>query len=108
MWGSKVMLMGTGMVKGAFAFQFDLEQFFQHTDVDTPAGDLIMIPPPRYQQKRDDGTRLYWKAIKWLQGAKGTARASHLKLVMLLPGMHSPPSCHCPPLLPGLHACLAQ
>ena len=43
-----------------------------------------MIPPPRYQQKRDDGTRLYWKAVKWLQGAKGAGRASHLKLVMLL------------------------
>ena len=84
MWGSTVMLMGAGTVKGAFPFQFDLKQFFQHTDVDTPAGDLIMIPPPRYQQKRDDGTRLYWKAVKWLQGAKGAGRASHLKLVMLL------------------------
>ena len=35
-----------------------------------------MIPPSRYQQKRDDGTRLYWIAVKWLQGAKGAGRAS--------------------------------
>ena len=84
MWASTVLVMSTGAVRGAFPFQFDLKQFFQHTDVSTPAGDLIMIPPPRYQQKRDDGTQLYWKAVKWLQGAKGAGRASHLKLIALL------------------------
>ena len=29
-------------------------------------------------------------------------------LLVDLPGKHPPPSCHCPPLLPGLHACPAQ
>ena len=49
MWASTVLVMSTGAVRGAFPFQFDIKQFFQHTDVSTPAGDLIMIPPPRYQ-----------------------------------------------------------
>ena len=83
MWATTVMVLATGAVKDASPFQFDMKQFFQTTDVVTPAGDLIGIPPPRYQQKQ--GTlRLYWKYVKWLQGARGAGRASHMKLRRVL------------------------
>ena len=82
-WATTEMVMITGCVKGGTPFQFDLKQFFQTVDVDTPSGELIAIPPPRYQRK-DGNMRLYWRMIKWLQGARGAGRAAHLAFLAVV------------------------
>ena len=77
------MLMTVGTVTGKQQFQYDLKQFFQHTDLSTPSGKLIRIPPRRYQVERGN-LRLYWSLLKWIQGAKGAGRASHLAIVQVI------------------------
>ena len=83
MWATTVMVMTVGTVTGRQQFQFDLKQFFQHTDLSTPSGKLIGIPPRRYQAQRGN-LKLYWSFLKWIQGAKGAGRASHLAIVQVI------------------------
>ena len=75
MWSTSLMLVGECTVAQGIDFQFDCPQFFQQTDCETPTGPLLLIPPPRYQ-RRENGVRVLWKCIKWLQGAKGAGAAA--------------------------------
>ena len=83
MWATTVLVMAVGTVRGMQQLQFDLKQFFQHTDISTPSGELIGIPPRRYQAQRGN-LRLYWSFLKWIQGARGAGRASHLFIVSVI------------------------
>ena len=83
MWATTVLVMAVGTVKGMQQLQFDLKQFFQHTDISTPSGELIGIPPRRYQAQRGN-LRLYWSFLKWIQGARGAGHASHLFIVSVI------------------------
>ena len=69
-WSTILLLIAECTVAQGIDFQFDISQYFQKTDCSTPDGDLLLMPPPRYQ-KVVDGKKVLWRALKWLQGAKG-------------------------------------
>ena len=75
MWSTTLMLIGECTVAQGIDFQFDLPQFFQQTDCETPTGPLLLIPPPRYQ-RYENGIRVLWRSLKWLQGGKGAGFAA--------------------------------
>ena len=57
-------------------FSFDLTQFFQLTDCNTPGGDLIGRPPKRFRKYTPEGREILWVFKKWLQGARGAGNAA--------------------------------
>lgn len=76
-----MMVIATGTAACAETFQFDISNFFQNTECDRQ---LLLIPPQRFRRKTPEGWDIYWKANKWLQGAKEAGRASRDKLDAIL------------------------
>ena len=65
-------------------FSFDLTQFFQLTDCNTPGGDLIGRPPKRFRKYTPEGREILWVFKKWLQGARGAGNAARKEFETLV------------------------
>ena len=66
---------------------------------------IVAVVTPRRETTLAHFLHTVWQALAMMvQMEVSTTKY----LLVDLPGKHPPPSCHCPPLLPGLHACVPR
>ena len=82
MFATVLILIAEATVKRGVKFQFDLTQFFQQSDCDSP--EPICLIPPRAHQRDEHGQKVYWVLDKWLQGAKGAGYSARMQIIAIL------------------------
>ena len=53
-WSTTLILIAEGTIEDGEAFQFDMTQYFQRTECETPSGKMLLIPPPNFQRYEYD------------------------------------------------------